>query len=827
MKNYLFFIFYFFLITVHEQQEQKGIVLEINSKKHPVDGVQVVIKNSQPTYSGNDGLFLFTVNKTRFGDRIIVDTIIPKPNYIVINRSEVNRWSITSDSYPWPHLIEVAHRDSLKIWRDQYMRQADFFSKQELERQLVALKLKWVKGEETQENYLRQIEQYREENRRMYIQLNDLAERLAYINRDFALPVVNEALNAYREGDIQKAILKLAKIDVVKEIDIAEHNLKVAQQDFNRTQENKRQWIQAAMVLGRFYSSEFKLDSANYYFEKAVLHDSLNFNNLVEYASFLQKEMLNYKKALKLYLFAVPLSNSDVDKASIQNQIGRIKSELNYPFDQISKHYKNSIDILTKVDSLDFSGDRIACSVFSNLGELLSSSHYYKEAEENFLLSIHSFQKIVEWTNGEYDKHEYAQQLAQLGNLQVAMKKFEPAMKNLGEAIKTFRSINKDNSIAPSIDLIAALNTLGKLYLRLNDAKSAESFINEALTQSTDGLKRDSLIYLAVFAQSLDMLGQSKTLQKDSAKAEKCLKEALTVTERLVKLNPEVYQSQLATILKDYGIFQCQRSQYQLSEKYFQQSIKIKRELAQNNPEIFSLDLVEILNETSKLYIQTNQYQKAEGALLESLFLCYNLQNYLKVNLNFEFVEVYQKLAKLSILQKGDEETKIYFDEVLFYINSLIASGFYEFEIENDKIERELSQLKKSKKNSNSIITSNSEGLNSLKSGDLQNYPNWLGSISYFLILEKNFSAAEYMAVRALSLFPEQSWIKANLALALLLQGKFETAKQIYLELKDQTYPLFPEKTFKDVFIQDLDEIEIKGFKHPDIIKVRILLSKS
>ena len=827
MKNYLFFIFYFFMISVFAQQEQKGIVLEINSKKNPVAGVQVVIKNSQPTYSGNDGLFLFTVNKTRFGDRIIVDSIVPKPNYIVINRGEVNRWSITNDSYPWPHLIEVAHRDSLKIWRDQYMRQADFFSKQELERQLATLKSKWVKGEETQENYLRQIEQYGEENRRLQSQLSDLADRFAHVNRDFALPVVNEALDIYRKGDIQKATSVLAKIDVVKEIEIADNNLRLAQEDYSRAQESKQQRIQAAMVLGRFYSNKTKLDSANYYFEKAVLHDSLNFRNLVEYASFLQNRMLNHTKALKLYLLAVPLSNGDVEKALLQNQIGEIKSELNYPFDQISKHYKNSIDILTKVDSLDFSGDRIACSVFSNLGELLASSHYYKEAEENFLLSIHSFQKIVEWTNGEYDKHEYAQQLAQLGNLQVAMKNFKPAMKNLAEAIKTFRSINTDNSIAPSIDLVVALNTLGKLYLRLNDAKSAESFINEALTQSTDGLKRDSLIYLAVFAQSLDMLGQSKTLQNDSAKAEKCLKEALTVTEKLVKLNPEVYQSQFATILKDYGILQCQRSQYQLSEKYFEQSIKIKRELAQNNPEIFSLDLVEILNEISKLYIQTNQYQKAEGALLESLFLCYNLQNYLKVNLDFEFVEVYQKLAKLSILQKGDEETKIYFDEALFYVDSLIVSGFSEFEIENDRIERELSQLKKSKKNSNSIINSNSEGLNSLKSDDLQNYPNWLGSISYFLILEKNFSAAEYMAVRALSLFPEQSWIKANLALALLLQGRFETAKQIYLELKDQPYSLISGKTFKDIFIQDLDEIELKGLKHPDIAKARILLAKS
>jgi len=826
MKNYLFFIFCFFIITVHAQQEQKGIVLEINSKKHPVGGVQVAIKNSQPTYSGNDGLFLFTVNKTRFGDRIIVDSIVPKPNYIVINRGEVNRWSITNDSYPWPHLIEVAHRDSLKIWRDQYIHQADFFSKQELEKQLAALKSKWAKGEETQENYLKQSEQYKEENRRLQIQLNDLAERLAYINRDFALPVVNEALTAYRDGDIQKATLILAKIDVVKEIEIAEHNLKVAQQDFNRAQENKRQWIQAAMVLGRFYSNKIKLDSANYYFEKAILHDSLNFNNLVEYASFLQNRMLNYTKALKLYLLAVPLSNGDVDRASIQNQIGRIKSELNYPFDQISKHYKIALELLTKIDSLDFSGDRIACSIFSNLGELLKSTYHFEEAEDNFILSTHSMQKIVEWTNTDYNKLQYAQMLTELGNLHIAMRKSKPAMENLTDALRIWRSVNTDNSISSSIGLIATLNTLGKLYLRLNDAKSAESFINEALTQCSVNVKKDSLMYLAVFAETLDALGQCKTQQNDVVKAEQCFKEALTLAERLVTLNSDVYQSQFANILTDYGILQCQQNQYQSSKKYFERSIKIKRDLVQNNPETYSIDLIDVMKEVSNLYIQTNQHLKAEGALLESLFLCYNLQNYWKVNLDFEFVEIYQKLAKLSILQNRDEETNIYFKEASFYINSLINSGYTEFKIEKDKIELQLTQIKKSKKNSNSIVTSDSEELNSLNSGDLPNYPNWLGSISYFLILEKNLNAAEYMAVRTLSLFPEQSWIKANLALTLLLQSKFESAKQIYLELKDQPYPLVPNKTFKDIFIQDLDEIEIRGFKHPDIAQARILLAK-
>ncbi len=62
-----------------------------------------------------------------------------------------------------------------------------------------------------------------------------------------------------------------------------------------------------------------------------------------------------------------------------------------------------------------------------------------------------------------------------------------------------------------------------------------------------------------------------------------------------------------------------------------------------------------------------------------------------------------------------------------------------------------------------------------------------------------------------------------NLASALLFQGKWEAAKEIYLSLKDKP---FNNSTYKSGFLEDLDAFEKAGITHTDVAKVRALLSK-
>ncbi len=70
------------------------------------------------------------------------------------------------------------------------------------------------------------------------------------------------------------------------------------------------------------------------------------------------------------------------------------------------------------------------------------------------------------------------------------------------------------------------------------------------------------------------------------------------------------------------------------------------------------------------------------------------------------------------------------------------------------------------------------------------------------------------------------SWINTNLAHALLFQGKFEEAKAIYQQYKNQPYPQEPGKTFGELFLKDLDELEKAGITHPDVAKIRKVLTE-
>ena len=98
-------------------------------------------------------------------------------------------------------------------------------------------------------------------------------------------------------------------------------------------------------------------------------------------------------------------------------------------------------------------------------------------------------------------------------------------------------------------------------------------------------------------------------------------------------------------------------------------------------------------------------------------------------------------------------------------------------------------------------------------------------NLSWYALFAEAYEEAEASARRTLELSPESTGVISNLAAALLLQGKFETAKKYYLDYADQPWPDDRHETFREVFLADLDELEAAGITHPDIAKIRVLLS--
>jgi CHAT domain-containing protein/Flp pilus assembly protein TadD len=80
------------------------------------------------------------------------------------------------------------------------------------------------------------------------------------------------------------------------------------------------------------------------------------------------------------------------------------------------------------------------------------------------------------------------------------------------------------------------------------------------------------------------------------------------------------------------------------------------------------------------------------------------------------------------------------------------------------------------------------------------------GSLSYFYLFSKEHSLAEQSAQKALSIDSTQTWIKTNLAHALLFQGKTREAETIYNELAQTIY--HNNDTYAPTLLDDFEQLE-------------------
>ncbi|MEL7005823.1 MAG: hypothetical protein AAFN93_24305, partial [Bacteroidota bacterium] len=99
-----------------------------------------------------------------------------------------------------------------------------------------------------------------------------------------------------------------------------------------------------------------------------------------------------------------------------------------------------------------------------------------------------------------------------------------------------------------------------------------------------------------------------------------------------------------------------------------------------------------------------------------------------------------------------------------------------------------------------------------------------LGNLSWYYIFARNFTGAETVARRGLEIDESQTWINSNLVIALVFQGRFEEAKPIYVQLKDQPYD--ENRMWTTIFLEDLFTLENAGITHPDVRLVRQLLAE-
>lgn len=98
------------------------------------------------------------------------------------------------------------------------------------------------------------------------------------------------------------------------------------------------------------------------------------------------------------------------------------------------------------------------------------------------------------------------------------------------------------------------------------------------------------------------------------------------------------------------------------------------------------------------------------------------------------------------------------------------------------------------------------------------------GSLSWKLIFKKSYANAILSAKEGLQIDPDQRWINTNLALAYLLQNQYKKAESIYKKYLDQI--IYHKRTFRSVFIEDLNKAKEAGLENDDFEKIYKLLNQ-
>jgi Leucine-rich repeat (LRR) protein len=105
-----------------------------------------------------------------------------------------------------------------------------------------------------------------------------------------------------------------------------------------------------------------------------------------------------------------------------------------------------------------------------------------------------------------------------------------------------------------------------------------------------------------------------------------------------------------------------------------------------------------------------------------------------------------------------------------------------------------------------------------------EEYISILENISAIQLYLKQFSKAEVTALQVLSMKPQDVYAKLRVARAYLFQGKYDQAKQLFLEVKDQKAS--EDETGRQAALRQLKSMQESGIYHPAVEKIRELLKE-
>lgn len=431
-----------------------------------------------------------------------------------------------------------------------------------------------------------------------------------------------------------------------------------------------------------------------------------------------------------------------------------------------------------------------------NLALYYSDRKKYDESEALFEEAVALTEPLAE-TNPLLFAPALAELLCNMGDLCSAMgfanqdlNKLQKGEQLLNEALTTYRALAQREPKRYDQSLFGNLTLLGKLYQTLGNLTHNETYLQQSeqlLVESIEIGERlaliDAEIYEPHLATTYSYLGSVYAplgiLLQDTTyymKSEKAYKAAIEIARRIAYDNPQAFEGGLASYIMTYGFLMKDWGKYDQCEPLFNEGLELWRRLATENPVLYELGFAESL-------VDIADYKTLCGQ-------------------NRDAIKLAEEAYEISQRHKNDSP-------MLYLAATNILSNLYTDMGEYAKAHQLFIEMH-----------ALADAIH-LKKNIPNEYVIILGNESFSYIFTKEFAKAEQDAREALEIDITQKWIFTNLAAALLFQGKYAEAEELYVYLKPE---------LKSSLLDDLTAFERAGVipkeRKADVERIRKMLNE-
>ena len=790
IKKILFVFFAILSIGNALAIDQIGIAYRYNGKKQrtPLGGVYIKVATSPNGVVSQEqnGQFVLKLKDIKMGDAI-GNAIVQKTGMMVFNKEEVNRWHVQKGAL----VLIVCDANEFQKQKAQLItigrNQAEKKYKQKLEQ----LKAQNAKQQLSLDQYYAKLDSIEKERNNALAHMEEYADMFARIDESEVDTLAQRAIELFSQGQLEESIKMFEQGNYLKKLDDA---LKVKAQG-----EDLRQKADSAVTLAN--------------------------KDIDEYTKSIQAQIAAYKMKNE-WDKAGELLKGLADKLQTLNAIGDYAcfAQSQNKFSEAEKEYELYIKKILSNTNPQVYEANLATS-YNNLAVLYHATQRLNEAKQMHKTALEIRKRLAD-SNPQVYEPDLATSYNNLANLYSDTQCYAESEQMNKAALEIRKCLAISNPQVYEPDLANSYNNLANLYRETQRYVECDQMHKTALEIRKRLAASDPHDYEPDLATSYNNLAILYNDIQRYAESEQMNKAALEIRKRLVYSNLQVHELDLANSYNNLAILYSATKRFAESEKMYKTALEICKRMATSNPQAYEPFLIMIYNNLAILYKNTQCFNEAELMYKTALEIYKHLTNADTQIYNKEQAECLFWLADSRIKQKKYSEAIVPLEEALgFYKKEAelgAAKDFYSTIIlwlnQLYSQERQYSQAYQ-------CFKQNMPTLRTLYQSDKSYYTELLNGIlvdqSFYSIFEKQYAEAEAYSKEALEVDSTKHIAYSNLAAALLFQGKYQEAENIYRQYKSE---------LKEGFFSDFEEFTKAGVipknREEEVEKIKRMLNE-